>query len=745
MNRILTIIFCIVSSTLSAYSGNDLISTLKNQIWQINRNPFFQNPELHNLATKISNKGNTTDLSLRELYWNTYQEDNELQTIISSQQADGSWKNINYNDPSSSNWQPTNHVTNLLYLSRAYISTNSKFYQSKDVSVTIHRGINYWFRAKPVCKNWWYNQIAVPRFLGLVFLFVEDELTPDEKIGALEVLDNSGFRMTGQNKVWLAGNVLMKALLTNDLKLVKSARDTIASEIYTTTSEGIQPDYSFHQHGPQQQFGNYGLSFISSMAYYANVFGGTSLAFTPKQINILRNYVFNGESWVIWRGYMDISACGRQLFKKAQIGKAMTLFVAAQQLKQADSEFGQEYNKFIYKNLQPGSITENVQSKHFWRSDLSVYRNLNHYISIRASSPRLIGTEFTNKENKKGHFIADGSTMIMRRGDEYNDIFPFWDWNRIPGITAPLLDSIKYIKNDTYRNANSFVGGLTHNSNGISTFHLDRNSIEAKKSWFYLKGKLVCLGTDITNNSGKEIITSINQHLQRGGISFTQNNTSLTVDDTLMTAENINTVWHDSIGYYFPKSMSTTLKGSTQSGDWNDIADPYISEIVSGRIFSLWINHSINTSSSYQYLILPSVSQKELIQYYQHPTITIVANQSDVQSVKLKDNSIMQFVFHNSCRINTFSKGEYIESKTPGLVMLEKNKNDNLTITVVDPTQTIKNFKIIISGNYEGKGSKYFPKNNYTLLNIPLPQNESAGKSVTIKLIKLKTSIKTSI
>ena len=43
----------------------------------------------------------------------------------------------------------------------------------------------------------------------------------------------------------------------NDEKLATQARDTIASEIYTTTKEGIQPDYSFHQHVPQQQFGNY--------------------------------------------------------------------------------------------------------------------------------------------------------------------------------------------------------------------------------------------------------------------------------------------------------------------------------------------------------------------------------------------------------------------------------------------------------------------------------------------------------
>lgn len=77
--------------------------------------------------------------------------------------------------------------------------------------------------------------------------------------------------MTGQNKVWLAGNVLVRALLQEDKELVRQARDTIVSEIVTGQTEGIQPDWSFHQHGTQQQFGNYGLAFLASMSFYSGV------------------------------------------------------------------------------------------------------------------------------------------------------------------------------------------------------------------------------------------------------------------------------------------------------------------------------------------------------------------------------------------------------------------------------------------------------------------------------------------
>ena len=200
--RIFIVIF--LFSPFNSFSSDQLVLKLKERIFEMSRNPFFQTEDEYNLAATISNKGNTTDLSLRELYWNTFQQDSDFEKIIHSQQTNGSWKDIQYADSARSNWDPTNHVSRLLYLSRAYITPTSKFYQQKEVSEVLHLGINYWFRVKPVCTNWWYNQIGVPRFMGLVFLFIEKELTENEKSEAVTVLNNAGFRMTGQNKVWLA-------------------------------------------------------------------------------------------------------------------------------------------------------------------------------------------------------------------------------------------------------------------------------------------------------------------------------------------------------------------------------------------------------------------------------------------------------------------------------------------------------------------------------------------------------------
>jgi chondroitin AC lyase len=251
-------------------------------------------------------------------------------------------------------------------------------------------------------------------------------------------------------------------------------------------------------------------------------------------------------------------------------------------------------------------------------------------ISVRSCSPRVKGTEFTNNENKKGHFISDGCTIFMRKGNEYSDIFPFWDWNRLPGITAPVLDTIiPHTETDNYHNSNPFVGGLTHHYCGIATFHLSRNGINAKKSWFYLNNRLVCLGTNIETKSGKEILTGVNQCLQKGNgiITYTDGKT-ISTNDTLFNSTNISSVWHDSIGYFFPEKQSITLSLKTQMGNWHEIADPYSTEKISGKVFKLWINHGLNAVAypTYEYVVLPSVTLAQLKKFTEKPELEILVN-----------------------------------------------------------------------------------------------------------------------
>ena len=116
------------------------------------------------------------------------------------------------------------------------------------------------------------------------------------------------------------------------------------------------------------------------------------------------------------------------------------------------------------------------------------------------------------------------------------------------------------------------------------------------------------------------------------------------------------------------------------------------------------------------------------------PEIEILANNKTIQAVRLKNNSLCQYVFHEPTRINTFSGSDYLETNLPGLVMLERVDAKNMTITVADPTQTQKVIRLTVSGLYDSEFSKQDASKNQTVLEIPLPQNDLAGSAKTLNL-----------
>jgi len=129
------------------------------------------------------------------------------------------------------------------------------------------------------------------------------------------LLERSAPGKTGQNRIWLAGVHIMKGCLWNEPGMIAEGARQIFAEtaVAPRGKEGLQPDWSFHQHGPQIQFGNYGGEFFSNIGYWSNIWKGTRWELSPEQWEIMRHLAFNGFQWVLWNGDMDLLACGRQL------------------------------------------------------------------------------------------------------------------------------------------------------------------------------------------------------------------------------------------------------------------------------------------------------------------------------------------------------------------------------------------------------------------------------------------------
>ena len=138
-------------------------------------------------------------------------------------------------------------------------------------------------------------------------------------------------------------------------------------------------------------------------------------------------------------------------------------------------------------------------NKHFWRSDYTVHHRPTYFISLKLCSERTVGVETdVNSENLLGYFLPYGLTYIYRRGDEYEDIFPVWNWARLPGVTSP--DDIPVIKGKFTQEV-AFVGGVSDGKYGLSAMEMDVRETTGKKSWFWFDKELVALGAGITNLS----------------------------------------------------------------------------------------------------------------------------------------------------------------------------------------------------------------------------------------------------
>jgi len=192
--------------------------------------------------------------------------DNDNIKKISEQLNDqGAWPDIDYASKQRGNWHPAGHLSKLQTLAKAWQRPGSLYYHDIALLAKIHLALNYWLKNDFQCPNWWYPQIGVPMSLAPTMILLENELSKEQMELGIKILDRAKIGMTGQNKVWLSGNVILKSLLLRDIETIRKASASIQEELKVSLEEGIQPDGSFHQHGPQIQFGNYGLAYVGDM------------------------------------------------------------------------------------------------------------------------------------------------------------------------------------------------------------------------------------------------------------------------------------------------------------------------------------------------------------------------------------------------------------------------------------------------------------------------------------------------
>ena len=604
---------------------------------------------------EYSEYGIQNNCEIRQLYTEVAMPDKERQRLVALfDKSKRQWKDIDYTDMSRGSWKVALHMGRLQALARLYASGG---YKSKELHDIIHAALGWWIETHPINPNWWHNNIGVPRKMAATMLILQKELSQKEIEGCLAVLDHAKFGMTGQNRVWLAGTNIVRGLFMEDEQLVRKAIAEIDDEIKVTSEEGIQEDWSFHQHGPQIQLGNYGLAFADNVSFWMRVFKGTSYQFSREKIKIIENYVRNGLSWAFWRGSMDHNYRGRQPFYDSGPGKAYAFAVVAENLAAAlnDSFFKQ----LALSNLEPEKHGNTlVGAKFFPRSDCGIYRAADWYASIRMHSERTIGFERTNSENTLSNFSADGALLIMREGPEYDNIQAIWDWRKIPGTTT--YEDGQPLKMDDSRegkqNNTKHVGGLAWDDVMASTMELERDGLHAMKTQFFFPGFVLNLGAGITSSRAEinDVTTAVEQNHLKGEVR-----------------QGKGWVWHNGTAYVSLDKQPLTVTTDVQEGSWKPIVPTYEGPLVRGKVFKCWIDHGALRSGegSYAYAVLPGGTQSLATSWARAPKVKIVSNTADCQAVRY--GSTICAVFHRPGSIRV--KGKTVSLGHPGIIIVKGN------------------------------------------------------------------------
>ena len=363
------------------------------------------------------------------------------------------------------------------------------------------------------------------------------------------------------------------------------------------------------------------------MGFYSELFAGTSLAFNTEQQRILVSLLLNGYRWIVWRGYWDVNALNRQLFHSADIHKSFNLLFAANSLlKSSSPEEATAIKAFIEANfLSAHKENQFVGNKHFDDSDLTIHRTPYWMASVRMASERVIGVEQVNEDNLQGYYMADGALYVYARGDEYHNIFPFWNWRRVPGITT--YESSAPIPNANSKaagNRSSLVGGVSDGKQGITAMVLNRNGLTAHKSWVFTDEYVLCMGSNIHSDSTAAIVTTIDQRLAKGRLRCYPD----------------QRYYHDRTGYIVLQADSCVVETEKREGQWCDVMGMYKPKMLENNVFSMYIKHRQGTLSGYEYVLLPATTP-EKVKAFDATQFRILRNDEKVQAVVVGDKCFL--------------------------------------------------------------------------------------------------------
>ncbi|WP_217603345.1 polysaccharide lyase family 8 super-sandwich domain-containing protein [Chitinophaga sp. GbtcB8] len=639
--------------------------------------------------------------------------------------ANGTWSDITYNGDVPYN----THVSRIRTMALAYSHSSSTHYNSAALLNKIVLALRYWNQTLFDSANWWYDQIGNPKPLGQALILMRGgspglpQTVEDSAINYMVLRGGTPSSQTGANRVDIAMHWIYRGALTASATVVNTgvtqAFSTLA--LVSSGSEGINYDYAFLQHGPELQTQTYGTVFIQGIYNVGLYIVGTSYSMTTAQKNIAFIFLHNSFYAPGRKFYSDFSLMGRSISRSgSNKGIGYTLASMAIKVDPAHAAILRDDSLRAAGAQPPGYNLAYPYHMHYWTGDYTLHNRPAYTFSVRGVSSRTYRTESINGENLLGKFLADGATDIRVNGNEYYNIFPVWDWNKVPGVTMREFATPQQNSSHVY-GSTAFTGGVSDSTYGASAYQQNYVGVTAKKAWFFFDKEVVCLGAGINSTAAENITTCVNQCLLNGAVTVSSGGAVSTLAPSSQVNYSGNLQWmlHDSIGYFFPSGGNITVSNRLQSGNWYTINQTMANATVTDSVFKASISHGVAPSNGkYAYVVAPGLLSVNDMQAYNLSAIKITANADTIQAVRHRGLKMIQAIFYKAGTLTDSAWSVTVDK--PCAVLLKNIDSAVVSLSIADPSQQAN--AVLVSLTTPGIGS------NKQLL-CGLPQGNYSGSS----------------
>jgi chondroitin AC lyase len=654
----------------------------------------------------------------------------EIMASVNDLRPDGSWPGINYKDTSKTAFQHRVHLEKMLELARAFRNPASPWFGNAKVKNAASRALDHWLKEDYICENWWWNEIGTPEAMIHTLLVMDDALTEKQRISGMQIarragLDSGFGARPGGDLIKIAGLVGKQSLFRRDTAGFSRVVKVIAGEIRFSTERGLKPDYSFHHRtdGVISTL-SYGLAYPSVMAYWAERFHGTRFRFPDEAMHRVIDYYIDGIcKSMAFASVPDIAAKNRGLSRSGAL-----------------HPFGDDISRRLLKvsthraielkqiaDIQAGARKPDLAwNVYFPWSEYASHQRPAWFSSVRLSADRQKqGVEFPyNEESLKMHHLADGANYIQITGKEYLDIFPVWDWQKIPGTTNVQRQELMHWKEIPKTPKSSFAGSVSDGIYGAVSigFMSQHDPLQAHKSWFFFRDGYVSLGAGIRSDDGLTVATTVNQCLLDGPVTVGAVSGIMQPEKKETALNRTDWVYHGNVFYLFPDRPNLKLFHGAAEGSWRSIThqDWATGATVTRDVFKLWFEDNSPKDSRYAYIVVPVIESARRPEKAPSTSIVILQNEASLQAAMDTSIGIGQSVFHKPGKLS--SHGFDMEADKPCMVMWTSAPNGKIkSIYISDPSRKSEKINIKLNGQS---------------FSVKMPDGVKAGSSVQVELME---------